>query len=388
MRILLTLLFLALVVGPVAWRASQDTGGAGGRGRGRQERRVAIEVQPIQVGEIRDVVELTGSLEARAVFTVASKVGGRLETLHIEAGDAVTRGQLVAQLDDDEYRQQVEQAKAEVEVARARVQASRTLEDYAKRELDRLATLSSRNLVADTELDAARGKLEGLRAEGTVNRALRSQSEAALEAAKVRLEYTHVHAVWEDDPPERIAGERFVEEGTLLSPGQAMISIIDIDALDAAVTVIERDYARLSKGQAAVVETDAYPGESFTGTVRLIAPLLQESSRQARVEVRVPNPDRRLRPGMFVRVQLELERRDQATLVPRDALISRGGEDVIFLADRQSGTAKQVAVEVGIVAHDQVEVRSPRLEGEVVTLGHHLLSDGSGITVAEREVTP
>lgn len=382
MRFLLSLILLALVVGPVAWRARQDQGGGGG-GKRSGPRAVAVEVAPVAVGTIRELVELTGSLQARASFTVASKVGGRLETLLVEAGDPIARDQLVARLDDDEYLQQVEQAKAEVEVARAQVRASKILEDYAKRELDRLAVLAARNLVADTELDAARGKLEGLKAEGTVNRALLSQKEAALEAARVRLEYTHVHAVWEDEPAERVVGERFVEEGTLLSPGQAMVSVIDLDDLDAAVTVIERDYARISKGQAATVSTDAFPGETFSGVVRLIAPLLQESSRQARVEVRVPNPDRRLRPGMFVRVQLELDRHDQATLVPRPALVQRSGVPGVFVVDREAGKVRLVPVEVGIVDPDRVEVRAPPLTGEVVTVGHHLLSDGTGITVAD-----
>lgn len=387
MRFLLALLCLSLVVAPVAWRASQEAGGSGGR-RSRGSTSVAVEVAPVEVAPIRELVELTGSLETRATFTVASKVGGRLETLGVEAGDPLTQGQEVARLEDDEYLQRVEQARAEVEVARAREQASRSLVEYARRDLGRITTLAERSLVADTELDAARSKLESLRAEGAVNRALLTQSEAALKAAQVQLDYTHVHALWEDEPLERLVGERFVEEGTLLSPGQAMISVIDIDALDAVVTVIERDYARITRGQAATLSTDAFPGETFAGTVRLIAPLLQESSRQARVEVRVPNPDHRLRPGMFVRVELELSRREQATVVPRGALVSRGGKRSLFLLDREAGLARQVDVEVGIVAADRVEIRSPEISGEVVTVGQHLLSGETAVTVAGKRAIP
>lgn len=380
MRLLvLFLVAVGLLAAYVMQQAGEGKGG-GGRPRGGQTV-VAVEVALVVRQPIRETAVLTGSLEAQSQFLVASKVGGHLQDILVEAGDRIQSGTLVARLDHDEYLQQVEQARAEVAVARARMEASRILEDYARRELDRIQALAGRKLVADTELDAARGKLESTRAEGAVNAAVLSQREAALRAAEVRLAYTRVEAVWEDQPAERVVGERFVDEGTLLSPGAPIVSVLAVENLRAVVFVIERDYARVRAGQKAELSTDAYPGESFPGTVLRVAPLLKESSRQARVEVEVPNPSGRLRPGMFARVSLELDLHAEATVVPRTALVQRSGKDAVFVIDREAKKAVLVPVELGILTRDLGEVVAPELQGEVVTMGHHLLADGGAVTV-------
>jgi RND family efflux transporter MFP subunit len=187
-----------------------------------------------------------------------------------------------------------------------------------------------------------------------------------------------------------------VDEGALVQMNQPIVSILENNPLVAVVFVIERDYPKMAIGQQALITTDAYPGRMFTGRIRRIAPLMKETSRQARVEIEVPNPDHRLKPGMFVRAQVEFATHPNATLVPFSALVRRAGREGIFLvatpgaaspSGRKGATrqARFVPVTTGIVNGETVEVVEPEVSGLVVTLGNHLLENGSGVIVPQQQ---
>lgn len=129
--------------------------------------------------------------------------------------------------------------------------------------------------------------------------------------------------------------------------------------------------------------TDALPERVFTGTVARIAPLLRETSREARVEIDMPNTEGLLKPGMFVRVEIEFASRKEATVVPVSALIRRDGQQGVFVADLEERRARFVPVTLGIMEGGRAEVAEPHLDGWVVTLGQHLLEDGSAIVISE-----
>jgi len=165
----------------------------------------------------------------------------------------------------------------------------------------------------------------------------------------------------------------------MLRANDPIVSVLDVQTVIAVIFVIERDYPLLRLGQAASIATDAFPQRRFEGRIVRKAPMLRESSRQARVEIAVDNPDRALAPGMFVRVAIEYAARDQATVVPPAALARRDGKSGIFLADTDALRAKFVPVTTGIVDSRWVEITDPAITGNVVTLGHHLLEDGAAI---------
>jgi len=212
-----------------------------------------------------------------------------------------------------------------------------------------------------------------------------AEKEAALKAVQVRLSYTRIHANWEDGKAHRVVGERFMDEGAMLAPNASIVSILDIGSVTAVIHVIERDYPKLVIGQNAVVVTDAFPGKSFPGKIVRIAPLLRETSREARVELRVPNSGHVLKPGMFVRVQIEFQRHENAVVVPLTALTKRLGQQGVFVADRQEMKAHFVPVTLGIVNNEWAEVLKSPVSGWVVTLGQHLLEDGATIILPKTE---
>ena len=346
----------------------------------KHERRnvhVAVEVALVKKAFIRQVESFTGSLYPLSEFILAPKIAGRLEKILVNIGDTVKGGQLVAVLDDDEYRQQVLQAKAELEVAKANLEERKSTIENAKREYERTVALRRKKIASESQLDAAESEFKAQQAKLKVATAQISQKEAALKMANIRLSYAQIKVTANNNTGYRVVGERFVDEGAMLAPNTPIVSVLDIEKLIAAIHVIERDYPKIQPELEAVISTDAFPGRTFTGKVIRIAPFLKEKSRQARVEIEIPNAQKLLKPGMFVRVQIQFDEHENATVVPVAALVKRNGIQGIFLADLQEQKARFVPVTVGIVNSVHAEVLDPPITGSVVTLGHHLLEDGA-----------
>jgi len=156
---------------------------------------------------------------------------------------------------------------------------------------------------------------------------------------------------------------------------------MDISSLIAVIDVIEKDYTRIKLGQSVKVSSDSYPGEEFSGKVLRQAPQLSESSRQARIEIEVPNSGQKLKPGMFARVQVTYAIKKDVLSVPTAALTKFSDKEGVFLVEKGNREARFVALEIGIRGLDYVEVLSPALEGEVVVLGQDLLDDGSKVSL-------
>jgi len=384
--ILPIVLVIAILTGLRLYKGIVGSGNK--KGPGLSGGPVAVETKPIQKGAIRDIAVFTGSLEPRAQFIVAPKVAGWLKKLLVDVGDTVERNQIIALLDDEEFAQQVEQDRAELEVTKANAENSASDLNIARREYERAKTLREKQIASASELDESEAVFNASQTKYKVSLAQVAQKEAALKAAEVRLSYTKVRAFWEEGDQTRVVGERFVDEGTLLQVNQPIVSILENNPLTGVVYVIERDYPKVRIGQEAIITTDAYPDRMFTGKILRIAPLLKESSRQARIEIEVPNPDHLLKPGMFVRTQVEFARHENATLIPFASLVKRKNKEGIFIADVQNLKVNFVPVTMGITNGELVEVIEPAISGLVVTMGNHLLENGSEITLPKDAAKP
>ncbi len=309
----------------------------------------------------------------------APKVSGRLEKILVNIGDMVERDQLVAVIDDDEYVLRVEQAKADLRASRANLGESSSSYKIAKREFERIETLRQKKIASESELDETRAAYKSKKARYGVALAQVKQKKAALQTAKVTLSYTQIRASWGEGDEPRFVGERFVDEGAMLRANEPVVSILDIGSLLAVIHVVERDYSRVKVGQEAIVTTDAFPKKTFSGKIVRVAPMLQETSRQARVEIEIPNDDRQLKPGMFIRAEIVFASHDNAVVIPVAALANRDDKKGVFLADVQNKKVHFVPVRLGIINGESAEVLDPALSGSVVTMGQHLLEDGAEI---------
>ncbi|MEX0606956.1 MAG: efflux RND transporter periplasmic adaptor subunit [Halofilum sp. (in: g-proteobacteria)] len=376
------LLLAVAVAGLALWRGSDDLAPTATADEG--DPRVAVEASPVTRGAVADMREFTGTIEAGQAFTVAPKTGGQIERVHVDIGDRVSRGQLLVELDDDEPAQAVAEADAELAVAQAELEQSRADARLAQRELERTETLAQRNLTSQSELDTARAEAVARETAIAVASARVRQREAAVARARVQLGYTDIRAAWPGSDNERLVGERLVNAGDTVGANTALLTVLSIAPITAAITVPEADYAPLRVDQTARVSTDAFPDRAFRGRVSRIAPQFARDSRQARVEIRVPNEERALKPGMFATVRITVDQVEDAVLIPREALVRVGDEEGVYRVIGEDSTRVRFQpVQVGIQGDDHLQVVAPSdLDGHVVTLGQQLLEDGSPVVVS------
>ena len=366
-------------LGWVIFNQVQERAGQGKRGRASGP--VPIEVTEIQRGPIELQRTFSGELEALAEFVVAPKVSGRVVRVFANIADMVKRGQVVAELDNDEYVQAVAQAQADLEVAKAnRTQAKRALE-IASREFKRTESLLKRGITSDSEFDIIRQDQLAKQAQLQVTVAQVAKAESSLETANIRLGYTKVTAGWTGGGEHRVVAERYVDEGQTVAANAPLLLIVELHPIVGVVFVTERDYAHLQPGQLVSLTTDAYPGEKFTGRIDRIAPVFRKSTRQARIEMNIDNPYHRLKPGMFIKATVALARVPEATIVPVQALTKRDDRRGIFIVDDGGQSVAWREVKVGIREGDRVQVEGDELSGRVVILGQQLVNDGSPITI-------
>jgi RND family efflux transporter MFP subunit len=350
----------------------------GGRESGRPARLpVAVEVDHVSHGRIREVKQLTGTVYPQYQYIIAPKVSGRILQIRKRIGDRVSSGELVAIIDDAEYQQAVYESEANLRIAQASLTESQSQFELAAQEKERAEQLQAKGIASPAELDAAVTNYTAQESRYALAQAQVEQREAALKSARIRLGYTRLSA----SKPGFI-GERFVDEGALLAPNTAVASVVGIDSVIIRTTVIERDYSRIRIGQKASVTVDAFQSRLFSGIVSRIAPMLQEASRVAQMEVEVSNDSLLLKPGMFARVEVVTAEKDSAQIVPAVAVVSRNGETGVFTVNQKESLAEYVPVKTGIVMQDRVEILSPSLAGPVVTLGQHLLQNGSPVLLS------
>jgi len=375
--------FAAIVVLLIIWRIiatfSSGEGGRAGRG-GRPP--VAVEIDRVRYGPIEDIRRLTGSVIPQYQYIISPKISGRLIELRVRIGDRVRTGEAIGRIDDAEYRQAVIEAEANLKIAQSSLIEAGIQFELARDEKDRVETLLEKGISSPSELDAAVSNYSAQESRLDLAKAQVEQREASLEAARIRLGYTRLTA-----SKSGLIGQRFVDEGALLAPNAAVVSVVGIDSVIVRASVTERDYGFIEPGQQANVTVDAFPDRHFSGDVARIAPLLEETSRVAQVEVEIENDDRILKPGMFARVDIRIAARDSTQIVPTQALARRSGDTGVFLITAGEPVAAYSTVEVGISTPDWTEILAPRLEGRIITLGQHLLEDGSPVLIPSESST-
>jgi RND family efflux transporter MFP subunit len=388
-KIALLLLFLICSVAVLIWFSAPFPSGRDGKKEKENKISAApVEVKAIRHGSIELLRTFSGTLEPRAEFVVAPKVSGRLERLTVNISDSVKRGELVGDLDNDEYIQAVALAEADLAVTRANLSEARSAMETANRELERITTLRQRGVASEVQLDSASANQLAKQVEYEVAQANVTRAESSLETAKIRLGYTRINAGWSGGADQRVVAERYVDEGEMVSANTPLLRIVELNPITGVIFVTERDYARLQPGQEILLVTDAFPGETFKGNIERIAPVFKQTTRQARVELTINNDRKRLKPGMFIRATVVLSRSDEAIIIPEEALTKRDDRIGVFLVNEDGETVSWKLVETGIRHGDKVEILGEQLSGRVVTLGQQLLKDGSSITIVADQLTP
>lgn len=376
-------LVIVIIIGLFGWRIYSKIQQKKVVNERRGMRTVAVEVKPVINKDIKDISEFAGTLLPRSKFIVSPKIAGRLDKLMVNIGDKIKSGTPIASLDDAEYKQAVAESEAALQVSRASLAESKSALEVAERDYNRAKELFEQKVASESERDEAEARYLAAKAKYDVAEAQIKQREASYEAAKVRLSYTQINAVWDDKDKERIIAERFVDEGAMLRANDPIVSIVDQQSVLAVIYVIEKDFPKIKINQPATVMTDAYPGKKFDGIIIRYSPVLKEESRQARVEIDIPNPEGLLAAGMFVRCSIVFAEHKGAIAVPVTALTRREGKQGVFLIDEQKMEARFIPVTTGVTEDNYIEILEPEIAGNVVTIGHHLLENGSKVVIPE-----
>jgi len=379
------LVFAVIAVGAIgAMRLSAGGGGAkgagapaggpgGGGGRGGP---VAVETAEVSVRPMVDIREFAGTVKASYTYVISAKVGGRLLSINKRIGDAVSANEIIGRIDDTEFRNAYDEAQTQVRVSRASVEEAAAQLSHTEREYERARGLVEKGIASRAELDALQTQVETQKSRHELAKAQLEQRQVVLNQAKTNFDYTQVRAL-----QGGFVAQRHVDGGTLMSVGSPVITVVGLDTVFVELAVTEKDYQSLKPGKTAAVTTDAIPDKTFEGVVYRMAPFFQSASRTAAVEIALRNDSRLLKPGMFARINITLSSDGKARVVPSSALVEKDGKYSLFVVGDSSKVA-HVPVQVGINDGKYAQILSPAdLDGQVVTLGQHLLKDGSTITV-------
>jgi RND family efflux transporter MFP subunit len=340
---------------------------------------MTVEIAKASRATVTESILVVGNLIGAATVEVASKVSGRLQQVNVGLGDSVRKGQTLATVEDREIQEQVKQAEASFAVGEATIRQREADLKFADTNLERSRNLFNRQLIPRQTLDDSESRYQAANAQLDLARAQFEQAKARLEELRITLSNTRVVS-----PVDGFVGKRNLDPGAYVTSNSSVLSVVDIHVVRLVVNLVEKDLRRVDVGSAAVAEVDAYPGESFNGRVARIAPVLDPSTRTAEMEIELPNPTYRLKPGMYSRVRLTTEQRQNALVVPRNAIVDTKGKRGVFLFDGAEQKARFREVALGLADEKQVEIVNGIREGEtIITTGASALTDGETVLLPD-----
>ncbi len=337
---------------------------------------MTVALTKVARASLQAYVEVVGSLVGAQTVDIVPRAQGRLQTIGVRIGDPVSKGQVLAKVEDQELREQLRQADASFEVARATIRQREADLSFAKTNLDRNKSLFDRSLLPRQSLDDAEARYQAAQAQLDLAQAQLQQASSRREELRINLGNTTVYS-----PVTGFVAKRFVDPGAFVTQNVTLLSVVDISTVRLVVNLVERDLRKVSVGAGASVEVDAYPGELFEGRVARVAPVLDPATRTAEMEIEIPNRSARLKPGMYARVRLISANKENALVVPKSAVIDSQGRKGVFLV--RNGQALLRVVTLGLEEADRIEVTDGLTEGdEVVSTGATSLRDGAKVLLA------
>ena len=339
--------------------------GGGGFGGGFRPP-ITVQIGAAAKGDIGASMTVVGNLIGQQTVDVVPRTGGRLVTVNVQLGDAVRRGQLLAKLEDFEIVEQVKQAEASLEVARATIRQREADLKVAELNFDRSKNLYQRQLLAKQALDDAESRYMAAEAQIDLSKAQAQQTSARLEELQINLGNTRIVS-----PVDGFVGKRNVDPGAWVSQNAPIVSVVEISSLRLVANVVEKDLRLVNTGDPATVEVDAYPGDLFKGQIARVSPVLDPATRTATMEVEIPNRDNRLKPGMYARVLLIIEERKGTTLVPKIAVVDFDGKRGVWIPGGENKVQFR-ETKLGIEDPERIEV----LDG--LKPGDRIVTEGAG----------
>ena len=309
---------------------------------------VALELRP---AVLRDKITLPGMVEPWTKLALMAKIGGSIEKILVQEGDHVKQGQLIARLENEDYRIALDSAKAAYALAKA---------DY-----DRNKTLRKKGISTQANLDEQQSKMR--------------QTKAAQKSAELALSRCRIIA-----PISGIISRIDAEVGMVVNQmmPKPVAEILQIDRVKAVVAVPEADVSAVRQLKEVGLQIRSLANAHFQAQVHFLAPAPESLAHAYRLELALDNPNERILPGMFLQANIVKQTKEQAIAVPLYTVISRNDEQFVYVA--KDGIARKRPVETGFTEGWQILIRSGINFGEkVIIQGHRSIEDGQKVRVVK-----
>lgn len=318
-----------------------------------QSKVVAVEAVTVEPAPLVESVSSVGNLVADEAVVIRPEVDGRITEIGFEEGQPVEKGQMLFRLDAAVYRAQLEEAEARLALH--------------QRTYERAQALNERGHSSAEVLDKAFSDMRMAKASVALNRAWLEKMEIVA-------------------PFAGVAGLRQVSLGAFVEAKTDLVTLVDLQSLKVEFRLPERYYRVVRMGALVRAEPDALPGEVFEGQIYAIAPAIDINGRSIAVKAKVDNTGGRLRPGMFARVKLLVDRRQKALVIPESAIVQRGEGQFVYAV--RDGKAALIKVGLGLRQTGRIEVVEGLSAGDVVvTAGQIKLRPGTQVKVADFSAT-
>jgi membrane fusion protein (multidrug efflux system) len=335
------------------------------------EKVINVQVQPAEKKSLKPFIETIGTLNPDEEVTISAEVDGILKDVRVDEGSVVSKGQVLAFIDDIDYNLEVKRADAALRQAEATL--SNTRLEYQRKE-----ALYKEQLVTQQQFDDVSTRLSLAAADS-------ERAKAALSLTKQKLTKAIIYS-----PLSGVVKEKKSEKGNYIKNGTALFIIVQNNPIKLNFTVNEKDVGKLKKGQEVLFKVDAFHDKEFKGKLSIIYPCLEENTRALQVEAQIPNSDGLLKPGLFAHVTLYTGAEKDTIVVPVTSLLYEGEKIKVFVVE--GDRAKERSVKVG-QKYMIKSVESPRStvgeyteiieglkEGElVVTVGQQNLFENAKI---------
>lgn len=313
---------------------------------------VPVEVGKVELMTVNEEVEALGTLAADESVVIAPEIAGRVVALGFKEGDRVKKGQELVKLDTAILDAELKQLQADLGLARDTFERNRSL--------------SQRGVGTQVALDEATAKL--------------ASAEARVQLAQAKLAQSTIRA-----PFDGVVGLRSVSVGDFVAGGKTLVTLTNIDPIKVDFRVPEIFLSRVKVGQAISIKVDALAGREFEGRIFAIDPVVDINGRAIRLRASVPNADLALKPGLFARIVIQVDQRENAMVVPETAVMPDGIGKMVYVVE--NGKAKRVSVEIGKRLPGKVEVVKGLTSGmQIVTAGQMRLRDGATVAIKEKPV--
>jgi RND family efflux transporter MFP subunit len=363
-----------------------------------EESALPVKVVPVKRGDLVMRLESPGEAYTEKKIALATEVTGTIKSLNVKEGKHVRAGEVLVEIDDQEYRLKWERSEAlrlkylsdllldkqfappNKEMDAAAVERIKK----AEQDFSKSGSLYGQGMISREEFEKAKRTYESLLIESGVKQeevmaAVKGLTQAEIDAkiAQMELERTKIRA-----PFAGIISDIKVSPQENISAGRELFTLVDISRIKVQAKVLESEIGKMKVGYEAALRFSAYPGKTFKGHVEAVSPIINPEDRTCAVHIAVENPQEEIKPGMHAEVEIAADIYKDRLLVPQEAVLVRGGRKLVFAVEE--GLAKWRYIEVGLENKDYAEVLDGVKEGEMVIVeGHFTLAHDARVQISQ-----